>query len=110
MRSCAFVASAFPVCPGGCVCAARNLVLEELENVPTSCQLRGEWGISDEERLSSLEVEGPCTQPGLGRAEEAYNQMQPDEALDRLPRVELVNPCSCQRLEGSSCDGAFPDS
>ena len=81
-----------------------NPVLEELENVPTSCQLRGEWAISDEERLSFLDVEGPCTQPGFGRAEEAYYQMQPDKALDRLPRVKLVNPCSCQRFEGWSCD------
>ena len=62
-----------------------NPVLEELENVPTSCQLRGEWAISDEERLSFLDVEGPCTQPGFGRAEEAYYQMLPDKALDRLP-------------------------
>ena len=41
-----------------------NLLLEELENVPTSCQLRGEWGISDEEPLSSLRSKvGPALHP-----------------------------------------------
>ena len=80
-----------------------NPVLEELENVPTSCQLRGEWAISDNERLSFLDVEGPCTQPGFGRAEEAYYQMQPDKALDRLPRVKLVNPCSYMNRNTVRC-------
>eukprot|EP00439_Symbiodinium_sp_Y106_P045782 s258_g5.t2 len=49
-------------------------VLEELENVPTSCQLRGEWGISDEDlvELKKRTIKCSPTKRSTGSAHWSY--------------------------------------